>query len=217
MNNIFKNNKGISVPTAMLVLVTLAISVSLYVKSNDTTNIVTGAIGEKTNISGLNDCLSNVAINQFASKANLAPTYSDNDDFANGYYSSRPTTEVNYNDKNVWKSDLTTIDNSTIEAQTCNPNGIPLLTQYKVVRMCALPNTAYNGKQGAVDQTCATVVGTGTSSSNSGLGYDDYNFITTYSVTALYYKIYTRTISNPVNGEVGPKSSSFLSESTISF
>lgn len=213
----FKNQLGISVPTAMLVLVTLAISITLYVRSNDASNIVTGAVGEKTNITGLNDCMANVAIQQFQSKANLAPLYTDNDDPNGGYFSSKSDIPVDYTDNSVWTTNRLNIDPNTVEAKTCNPNNIPLLVQYKVVRMCSLPNTAYNGKQGEVDQTCSTVVGTGTSTSNSGLGYDDYNYITTYSVTALYYKIYTRTISNPVNGEIGPKSAVSISESTISF
>lgn len=180
MKNIKNKQKGIALPITLLILISLLLSISILIRSSDVSVIVSGNVGVHNQLYGSNSIATFSAINWL----NTNSTTLDNDNSVNGYFSSQPQTEVDYNDYNNW-----------LDAYSYNngaKDSYKNISQYKILRMCSLANIPFNGSLNGIQNICSLGNSGDNTSGSSSHGYDVYNFGIT-STTAVYYKIITRT------------------------
>lgn len=184
--------KGISLPITLFILISVLISAMLLIRAGDVSLTVAGNIGSHTQISGSNNEATIDAINWLVN--NKTTLNNSNGTF---YTSAYPATNVDFTEESSWAN--------------ANPftgsDGVQ--SEYVIYRKCKLPNLAYNGSSGGVQNVCATDAGSSSSGNTSSNGYDSYNFSANYSGIMLYYQVLVRTKTD------GAKGASVITETIV--
>lgn len=179
MKNMKNKQKGISLPITLLILISLLLSMSVLIRSTDISMVISGNIGIHNQLYGSNNKTVSDAITWLNTNSNTL----DNDNSAFGYFSAQPNNEIDYNNSANWVNSY-----PALPTQDSYQN----IGQYKILRMCSLANTPFNGSSNGIQNVCSTGTVGGNTSGSTSNGYDIYNFGST-SITAVYYKIITRT------------------------
>jgi type IV pilus assembly protein PilX len=176
--------RGLVLFIALIVLVAMTMAGIGMVRSVDTGTMVAGNLGFKQ-----------TAVN--SSEAGLQEAYQwlvdnagggglSNTNAANGYYSSRPANEPDWNDPDTW-------EDAVVLAEDATGNTV----SYVIHRMCTQPNTPYNGTNGGVANQCGLTSAAGTPGAGGSMSVGSYSFAGTPQV---YYRITARA-QGPRNTE----------------
>jgi Tfp pilus assembly protein PilX len=186
---------GVVLFVSLIVLVAMTLAAIALLRSVDTANLVAGNVAFKSSTLNTTDQGVESAYRWLVSNAGTAAL--NNDDAANGYWSSRPATEPD------WTQDASWANTVCINSCTADANGNT--TQYVIHRMCTQRNTTYNGVgAGGQQNSCATLTATGTSSTGNSNNAGSFSFQTT---PQLYYRVTARV--------VGPRNATSVVQSMI--
>jgi type IV pilus assembly protein PilX len=188
--------RGVVLFIALIVLVAMTLTAIALMRSVDTTTAVAGNVAFKASTLHTSDRGLEVAYRWLVANAGTATL--NNDDSANGYYSSRPPKEPDWTDPASW--------NNAFCVNTCKKDANGNQIYYLIHRMCTESNTAYNGTGGSGQANeCATLVDTQcapqASSMKAGGG------CAMVPIPKLYYRITARV--------VGPKNATSVVQSMI--
>jgi len=188
-----KKQKGIALPISLFVLIGVLLAAGALMRSGDLSVNVAGDIGTRAQIASSNDSAVSIAVKWLVdNSASLT-----NDSLSNGYNSSIPNGYIDYTKDNTWEANV----------KTLSADSLGNVSTYQIYRMCSLSNVKYNGSAGAIQNSCATSVGTSTTGSTSSMGYNSYNFSQSFQGIMVFYKIVTKT--------EGSKGSKVITETMI--
>jgi type IV pilus assembly protein PilX len=143
--------QGVVLFIALIVLVAMTLTAIALMRSVDTTTAVAGNVAFKAATLHTSDRGLEAAYRWLVTNAGTAAL--NNDDTANGYYSSRPAKDPDWTDPASWTAAL------CVNGCAADANGNT--TYYVIHRMCTEPSTAYNGVGGSGQANqCATLVKT---------------------------------------------------------
>lgn len=140
-----RRQRGVVLFMALVVLVALTLSGVALMRSVDTSVVIAGNLAFKQTTIQAGDRGMAQATQWLV--ANSAGTTLQNTSPGNGYSSARPALEPDWNDMTAWASSI------VLNAGAADAAGN--VVRYVVHRMCTEPETAYNGKNGGVDNQCA--------------------------------------------------------------
>lgn len=192
--NLYQNQKGISLPISLFVLIGVLLSAAVLMKTGDVSVTVTGNINSKSQLAGSNDQAINSAFKWLKdNKDDL-----DNDQVASGYFSGMPSGYIEYTNQENW-----------LNAKVLPKDEMGNIGYIKIIRMCSISNAARNESVGGVNNVCYTDTTTSAVTvSSSSAGYGSYNFTQQSGAVAIMYKIIVKT--------VGAKNSTAITESIVS-
>jgi len=179
--------KGLVLFIVLIVLVAMSLAGIGMVRSIDTATMVAGNLGFKEASLNAGDQGIEAAYQWLL--ANAGGGTLNNTNLAAGYFSSRPPTEPDWYDPNTWTNQA--MVNGGAEDAAGN------VISYMIHRMCTQPNTAYNGANGGVTNTCALTMPTGAAATGGSMSVGAYAFAGTPQV---YYRVTSR-IRGPRNTE----------------
>jgi hypothetical protein len=193
--NLNKKQQGIALPISLFVLIGVLLAALLLIRSSDVSVIVSGNVGIKAQLAGSNDQAISTAFKWLQdNKASL-----NNDNFANGYFSSHPIGFIDYTNKDNW-----------VTAKKLAKDDMGNISSYKIIRMCAIPNAARNETVNGVNNVCYTDSGnSAVTSDTSSVGYGAYQYTQPPASLPILYKIVVKT--------EGPKSAETVTETVVSF
>jgi len=179
--------KGVVLFISLIVLVAMTLAAIGMVRSIDTATMVAGNLGFKE--ASLNAGDQGVEAAYQWLLANAAGSTLDNSDLSVGYYSSAPVDEQDWFDPNTW--------NSAAMVNGGAPDAAGNVISYVIHRMCTQPDTAYNGDNGGISNTCALNMPVGAAATGGSMSVGSYAFSGTPQV---YYRVTTR-IQGPHNAQ----------------
>ncbi len=180
-----QRQRGVVLFIALIVLVAMTLAGIGMMRSVDTATIVAGNIGFKQASINSGDSGIETAFQWLLN--NAGSTTLNVDSSTNGYYSSAPATDPNWNDPTTWTNAVSV----NAGAQDAAGNQI----DYIIHRMCTLPNVSFNGSNGVNPQQCAIKTSNNPSASGGSQKAGAVQFTTTSN---LYYRITSR-IRGPRN------------------
>lgn len=171
-----RNQNGASLPISLFVLLGLTIASASLFKTTEMSVNLAGNIGLKSIASHANDNSVAQAINWL--KTNHTTLRNNNN--VQGYLSAySANTDIDYNNPASW-----------LVSKTLPKDSLGNTSQYIIYRMCTQPNTAYNGSNSGVYNSCATKTSTSSSNYGNSSGFGSYNF---QGQPTIYYKIVSQT------------------------
>ncbi len=193
MQRSMHKQRGIVLLVALTVLVAMSLAGVALMRSVDNTVVIAGNIAFKQASLQVSDRGSNNAWSWLMNQNIAVPPVLQNDDPANGYFSSRPPAEPDWFDDNTWAGQSLTTNGGL-------PDSTGNTVQYMVHRMCAQPGLQYNeGNQSCVLYfPPADKLSTG----SKAVGAAVYQ-----SVPQVYYRITTRVL--------GPRNSVTVTQTSV--
>lgn len=190
-----RQQKGLVLFIALIVLVTMTLAGIALVRSMDTTTVISGNLAFRQSTLNATDQGINAAYIWLMSKKGTATL--NNSDTSAGYYSSKLDPEPDWKDPATWTG-LSTV--------TLAEDAAGNTTTYVINRMCTQPNTAYNGSNAGVANLCSTALSTSTGLCPGGsMSIGNYCFDAT--AAGVYYRVTTRT--------VGPRNSTSITQAML--
>jgi type IV pilus assembly protein PilX len=179
------SQRGVVLVIALIVLVAMTLAAVGMSRSIDTANVVAGNMGFKQATMQSADLGTNAAYAWLV--ANSAGTTLQNDNPAQGYFSSRPAGEPNWFNSASW--------GNAVQVNGGTPDAAGNVASYMIHRMCTLPGTAYNGSVGGVANQCALAYPTGGATTGGSMAVGSTQF---QGLPQIYYRVTTR-VDGPRN------------------
>lgn len=190
-----RQQKGMSLFIALIVLVAMTLAGIALVRSMDTTTVISGNLAFRQSTLSATDQGVNAAYLWLMSKVGTSSLNSS--DTSSGYYSSKLDPEPDWKDPATW-SGLNTVTLATDAADNT--------TTYIIHRMCTQPNTAYNGSNGGVANQCSIAISTSTGVCPGG-SQSIGNYCFDANASGVYYRVTART--------VGPRNASSIVQAML--
>ncbi len=230
-----KNNKGLSLPIIMFILVGMAISMAIIARSSKTSILLLETQVKVNQAQAQDTSQISRAIEWLeANKDNLNNdllSVQKFDTFSLSYFSSNKITTVTPNTNsagviNVFEvSDVSLLPSpisTSAPIKMGDDNQLGYASRIVIYRMCDLPNAAPNEIVGGVTNFCMTdpVLMTPTSGNNSSAGYGGYDYTVSPASDKIVYliKIYTSDRVPTLTGGyfIYSDGMSFVSETMVS-
>ena len=176
--------RGVVLFIAMIVLVAMSLAGVAMIRSVDTTLGIAGNMAFRQSTLQSGDQGVNAAYTWLL--ANSGGTTLQNDNAVSGYYSSRPGSEPNWYDPNVWTG-----------AVSLTPDAAGNTPRYIIHRMCNCSATPYNGtcQDGINQNSCATFTPSTGGAAGGSMQVGASQFV---GATQVYYRITSR-VDGPRN------------------
>jgi type IV pilus assembly protein PilX len=174
-----RNQRGVVLIIALIVLVSMTLAAIGMSRSVDTANMVAGNMGFKQATIQSSD-LGIQAATAWLSVSSGGTTL-QNDSVVDGYYSSAPGAEPNWEDLGAWTG--------AVRVNGGVPDAAGNVTRYMIHRMCTQPNTAYNGVNAGTPNSCAVYLPAGTTCEGCSMAVGASQFA---GQPQIYYRITTR-------------------------
>jgi Tfp pilus assembly protein PilX len=179
--------RGLILFIVLIVLVAMSLAGIGMVRSVDTATMVAGNLGFKEASLNAGDQGIETAYQWLV--ANAGGSTLNNDNLAQGYYSSRPVEEPDWSDPDTWTD--------AAELNGGAQDGAGNVISYVIHRMCTQPNTSYNGDNAGVTNQCALTMPTAAKATGGSMSVGSFAFAGTPQV---YYRVTSR-IQGPRNTE----------------
>ena len=180
-----RKQRGVVLFIALIVLVAMTLAGVAMVRSMDATLGIAGNMAFKQASIQSSDLGIKSAYDWLA--ANSAGTILQNSDTTKGYLSSRPAVEPNWFDLASW--------GNAVVLNGGAPDAAGNVVRYMIHRMCTQPDTAYNGNNAGVANTCALFFPTTAANTGGSMAIGSTQF---EGIPQLFYRVTTR-VDGPRN------------------
>jgi Tfp pilus assembly protein PilX len=184
-HKLIARQQGVVLFIALIVLVAMSLAGVAMVRSVDTSLGIAGNMAFKQSTIQGSDLGMKEAYAWLA--ANNTGTILQNTNAGAGYASNQPPTD-DWFDNSKWGAGTKAANGGAADAAGNT-------VRYIIHRMCTQPDTAYNGKNGAVDNICALNVPTSGGSSGGSMSVGSVQF---QGIPQIYYRITVR-VDGPRN------------------
>jgi type IV pilus assembly protein PilX len=176
-----RNQRGVVMLIALIVLVAMTLAGVAMVRSMDTTMGIAGNMAFKQSAIQGSDIGVNTAFTWLA--ANSAGTTLQNSNSNVGYFSARPATEPDWFNEASW--------GNAFKVNNLEPDAAGNRVRYIIHRMCTQPNLPYNG----TGNECALYYPLGGAASGGSMSVGAFQF---EGIPQLFYRVTTR-VDGPRN------------------